>query len=273
MSADADLPLIKPAEGLIVMHLFYKLNHAIWQELSEEERSAGKDRLLSLLEESKVWPKFRAYTFAMLARADVGIMILAENVHDAHVFEKRFGWALGHDVLDPVYVFLSMTERSEYTPSAEDQAGELEREGLKPNTPAYDERLELLRERIEKYAFFRLYPEMPEWEYFCFYPMRKRRNPGQNWYALDFETRKKLMAGHARIGRTFSERVKQLITGATGLDDWEWGVSLFAHSPTDIKEIVYQMRFDEVSHTYSDFGPFYNGLTLPMGRLLRRLGL
>ena len=101
---------------------------------------------------------------------------------------------------------------------------------------------------MAKYKKDKLYPNLPVWEVFCFYPMNKRRGAGgQNWYALPFEERKKLMAGHARVGRTYHGKILQLITGATGLDDWEWGVTLFAHDTFDIKAIVYEMRFDPVT--------------------------
>ena len=80
------------------------------------------------------------------------------------------------------------------------------------------------------------------------------------------------MAGHARVGRTWSGKVRQLITGSTGLDAWEWGVTLFAHDPAHIKNIVYEMRFDEVSAQYADFGPFYIGLQVPAEEVLKRIG-
>ena len=54
-----------------------------------------------------------------------------------------------------------------------------------------------------------------------FYPMSKRREGADNWYTLDFATRKRLMGGRARVGRKFAGRVSQLITGSTGLDGWE----------------------------------------------------
>jgi chlorite dismutase len=92
--------------------------------------------------------------------------------------------------------------------------------------------------------------------------MSKRRSANDNWYTLDFATRKRLMGGHARVGRKFAGRVSQLITGSTGLDDWEWGVTLMAHQVDALKEIVYEMRFDEVSARYGDFGPFYINLRL-----------
>jgi chlorite dismutase len=93
-----------------------------------------------------------------------------------------------------------------------------------------------------------------------FYPMTKKRQGSDNWYALDFETRKKLMGGHARTGRKYAGRISQLITGSTGLDDWEWGVTLMAHQLDSIKDIVYEMRFDEVTARYGVFGPFFVSL-------------
>ena len=75
----------------------------------------------------------------------------------------------------------------------------------------------------------------------------------------------------------FAGRVSQLITASTGLDDWEWGVTLWARNPLYLKDIVYTMRFDESSARYALFGDFYFGYILPprrAGRLpphLRRL--
>jgi chlorite dismutase len=103
--------------------------------------------------------------------------------------------------------------------------------------------------------------------------MSKRRSGDDNWFALDFDARKRLMAGHARVGRTYAGRVLQLITGSTGLDDWEWGVTLLADDPVALKEIVYEMRFDEVSARYAEFGPFITGLVLEPADALARAGL
>jgi chlorite dismutase len=114
---------------------------------------------------------------------------------------------------------------------------------------------------------------MPEWEVMGFYPMSKRRNGPDNWYALDFPARKQLMAGHARVGRKYAGRVSQLITGSTGLDDWEWGVTLMAHQVDALKEIVYEMRFDEVSARYGEFGPFFVNIRLKPAALWTHLGL
>jgi peroxiredoxin len=121
----------------------------------------------------------------------------------------------------------------------------------------------------------RLYPRLPPegMPAVCFYPMSKRRGVGQNWYTLPFEQRRELMYEHGRSGRTFAGRVLQLVTGSTGLDDFEWGVTLFGVHPDDLKDCVYTMRFDEGSANYAEFGPFYAGLVAPLEEVLRRVGL
>jgi hydrogen peroxide-dependent heme synthase len=117
----------------------------------------------------------------------------------------------------------------------------------------------------------RLYPQLPPegMPAFCFYPMSKRRGEATNWYALDFEERTRLMMGHGAVGRTFRGRVLQLVTGSAGLDDWEWGVTLFGRHPDDLKACVYEMRFDEASARYAEFGPFYAGMVTELGQVLR----
>jgi len=103
---------------------------------------------------------------------------------------------------------------------------------------------------------------------FCFYPMSKRRGAGDNWYTLGFEERRALMGGHGKVGRTFHGRILQVITGSTGLDDFEWGVTLFGVHPDDLKECVYEMRFDEASARFAEFGPFYSGMVGTLAEVL-----
>ena len=122
----------------------------------------------------------------------------------------------------------------------------------------------------------RLYPTLPPdgMAAMCFYPMSKRRAPGaENWYALSFDDRMELMRGHGTAGRDFRGRVLQLVTGSTGLDDWEWGVTLFGVHPDDLKDCVYSMRFDEASARYAEFGPFYAGIVGEAGEVLSGVGV
>jgi hydrogen peroxide-dependent heme synthase len=121
----------------------------------------------------------------------------------------------------------------------------------------------------------RLYPTLPPagMTAFCFYPMSKRRGDaeGTNWFSMPFEERKALMIGHGAVGRTFAGRIVQLITGSTGIDDWEWGVTLFGVHPDDLKDCVYTMRFDEGSARFAEFGPFLTGMVAPIELVLAQV--
>jgi chlorite dismutase len=268
---DPSSPL-RPKEGLGALHLFYRIDRAAWNARPAPERTAALERLDQIVAKARQVPQTQIVTLAMFARADLGFMILTPDLRFLQQLEKQIAAALGPDILAPEFSYFSMTEGSEYTPTDESYALELEKnEGLARGSAESEAKLAAFRERIRHYRHDRLYPVLPEWEFFCFYPMSKRRAPGQNWYALDFEKRRELMGGHMRVGRTYAGRVRQLVTGSTGLSDWEWGVTLFAHDPYEIKAIVYEMRFDEVSHTYAEFGPFYNGLPLPLREIYQRV--
>ena len=127
----------------------------------------------------------------------------------------------------------------------------------------------------EEHLQARLYPTLPPAgkRAICFYPMTKRRGDKDNWYSLSFDDRKHLMIDHGRSGRRFAGRVVQLVTGSTGLDDYEWGVTLFGVHPDDLKETVYTMRFDEASALYAEFGPFYAGVIGPVEEVVAEAGL
>ena len=173
----------------------------------------------------------------------------------------------------PDYSFVSLTELSEYSTTEDDERARLRTEEGITDPAEVEARLGPWRERIEHYRDQRLHPQLPMRKVIGFYPMSKRRDGDDNWYRLSFDARKELMAGHARIGRTYAGRVLQLITGSTGLDDWEWGVTLLADDPVVLKEIVNEMRFDDVSARYGEFGPFLTGLVLDPADALERVGL
>jgi peroxiredoxin len=263
---------LHPQEGLAVLHLFYRIELTAWNVRPAAERTAALAHLDRLIAEAREMKQTQIVTLSMFTRADLGFMIVTPDFHFLNRLEKNLASALGPKVLVPEFSYLSMTEGSEYTMRDEDYALDLEKnEGIARGTPESEAKLVAFRERIKHYRHDRLYPVLPEWEYFCFYPMSKRRAPGQNWYALDHEKRRELMGGHMRVGRTYAGRVRQLVTGSTGLSDWEWSVTLFAHDPYEIKSIIYEMRFDEVSHTYAEFGPFFNGLPMPLAEIYPRL--
>ncbi len=267
---------LHPKEGWHVLHLFFRIEHGNWSLLNQEEQFRAKTAFSTLVQEIRATPDTQLLIFGMVTpKADLGFMLLSPDLHEAHAFEKRLALALGADMLTAVYSYYSLTERSEYTTSTEDYAAEtlVKEQGLEAGSAAYVEAVAAFEARMEKYLQDRLYPNMPDWPVCCFYSMQKRRDEKQNWYRLSFEERKRLMAGHARVGRTYAGRVRQLITGSTGLDDAEWGVTLFAKDTAEIKSIVYEMRFDEVSFEFAEFGDFFIGLQLPLDQLFQRLRL
>lgn len=182
-------------------------------------------------------------TVAVLGhKADLAVMALDKDLWAL----RRLQTALTEAGLEVVDSYLSLTEVSEYAAGLPD---EMKQDRLYPVLP----------------------PEgKPAW---CFYPMSKRRDPDQNWFTTDFERRKELMYEHGMSGRKFAGRLVQLITASTGVDDYEWGVTLFALHPDDLKDVVYTMRFDEASAVYAEFGPFYTGLVAEPAEVLRAIGV
>lgn len=181
-------------------------------------------------------------SFAVLGhKADLGLMVLGPDLWRLRRLQAEMAGA-GLVVADS---YVSLTEVSEY-------AAGMPAEHKSP----------------------RLYPRLPPAgkPALCFYPMSKRRGADQNWYTLPFAERRRLMLDHGAVGRTFAGRVLQVVTGSTGLDDYEWGVTLFAVHPDDLKEVVHQMRFDAASAIYAEFGPFYAGMVAEMEQVLDGLG-
>jgi hydrogen peroxide-dependent heme synthase len=271
---DKNAPLI-PEQGWHCLHLFYGVDYAQWQLLNADEQRAAKVALSEIAQEIRASENTQLLTLSVVTpRADLGFMLVTPDLHRANFFEKRLSFSLGAGVLEPVYSYLSLTEESEYTTTPEQYAATLAREqNLKHGTPEFDEAMNAFGERTKHYRQERVYPTLPDWPVVCFYNMSKRRGEARNWYALPFDERRHLMQGHAKVGREFAGKVKQLITGSTGLDDAEWGVTLFARDTFQIKKIVYEMRFDPVSAQFADFGEFFIGIQLPLDELFRRLQL
>lgn len=265
-----------PREGWHVVHLYYTIDRGQWDLLSAAEKRTAKTDLTELVKNIRAQPDTQLLTFAVATpKADLGFMLLTPDLRQAVLFEKQLTLSLGVDILSPTYSYLSQTERSEYTTSRDQYGKETlqEEKGLTPGSPDFEAALTEFDERMAHYLKHRMYPVLPDWPVVCFYPMSKRRNLGDNWYSLDYEARRKLMTSHAVVGRTYSGRILQLITGSTGLDEHEWGVTLLAKDTLDIKAIVYEMRFDEVSARYGEFGDFFIGINLPLDQLFAQIVL
>ncbi len=255
---------VEPSVGWGVLHLFYRVD----VQRAEDEPGGAKRALDAI--DAFVDADHQVLTFATLGhKADLGVMALGPDLARLQVLQHD----LSRAPLVPTWSYVSLTEQSDYGATEDDERARLAAEDGVTDPTEVEARLVVWRDRIEHYREQRVHPRLPAKRTICFYPMSKRRTADDNWYALDFEERKRLMAGHARVGRTYAGRVLQLISGSTGLDDWEWGVTLLADDPAALKEIVYEMRFDEVSTRYAEFGPFVTGLVLEPHEALERVGL
>jgi chlorite dismutase len=265
-----NLPVITLDRGIHALHLFYHVDRQRW---AQPEQSLARLEALCAANAQPSHPRLTTYA-TIGGKADMAFFLLAAELGEISKMHRDLEDCFAPGALVRAFSYLSVTELSEYMPTEEEHRHTLiEDEKLAFGSEAFEKRMGELRERMKHYEQYRLYPEMPDWEVMGFYPMSKRREATNNWYALDFATRRKLMSGHARVGRKYAGRVSQLITGSTGLDDWEWGVTLMAHQVDALKEIVYEMRFDEVSARYADFGPFFVNMRLRPAELWAHLHL
>ena len=259
-------PVAYPAEsveGWYALHQMYTVNRALLREVDAHELDTlARDAAETL--ESLADPDDGGWTRVVPltgSRADVMLVHFRptfDALGEAQRTVQRMALA---DYLDPAYSFLSVAEAGMYHLAAK-VVRETREAGGKVGDAAFRERLAALmaKEAETEHVRKRLYPEMPaDMPYVCFYPMDKRRDAGQNWYTLPVEERSRLMMEHGMSGRRYAGRVSQVVTGSIGFDAWEWGVTLFARDPLEFKKIVTEMRFDEASAKYGEFGEFFVG--------------
>ena len=256
---------VTPSEGWGVLHLFYTID----RERAAAEPGAAK-RVLDAVAALERDGHAALVSASLGHKADLGIMALGPDLARLQAFQAEVAAIPG---LRPASSFVSLTETSEYTSTEEQERERLSSHSEGLDDDAVEARLEAWRTRMAKYREDKLHPRLPLKRLICFYPMAKRRGGKVNWYQLPFEERRRLMGGHARVGMSYAGRVLQLITSSFAFDDWEWGVTLLADDPVALKEILYEMRFDEVSAVYSDFGPFIVGLLAEPAEAVRRAGL
>ena len=264
-SASEEVPAsLIPESGWHFLHLFYQVDRAALAALTPEVRERGRAELATILDKATPGGPEQLQCFAVPGhKADFGIMAAGKDLRAVHNVQVALQASAFGPALRAAYSFYSITEVSEYVPDADQYAATLrDREGLDPEGNVFKARLASYTRRLGPMNQHRLYPEFPDWPCVCFYPMSKMRQGEQNWYTLPFEKRSELMAQHGRSGMKFAGKVSQVITASTGLDDWEWGVTLWAKNPAYLKDIVYTMRFDESSARYALFGEFYFGYIL-----------
>lgn len=254
---DAEISL-SPHEGWHCLHVYYAFQRSALKQLSAAELTAGRAAFCAALDPAAEGaPERLQVSLVSGHKADFGLMLLDPDPLKLDALHQRLMSTPLGTALVPTYSYVSLTEVSEYVPTVEQYGQRLVVEGETAGSPAYLAKLRAYEAREGMMRKQRLTPDLPPWPATCFYPMNKSRVVGANWFTLPFSERNELMAEHGRSGMKFGGKVTQLITVSVGLDDWEWGVTLWARNPQFLKEIVYTMRFDRASAKYAEFGPFY----------------
>ena len=249
---------LSPAEGgWHCSHLYYSWNRDVLASLPAEQIATGRADVIEALSPDAADAPLRVQTSIVSGhKADFGLMLMdPDPLKVDRIHQRLMAGKLGKAIV-PGYSFVSMTEISEYVPTVEQFGQKLLEEGETEDSPTFATKVKGYADRLVMMNRQRLTPDLPEWPSTCFYPMNKKRKVGENWFLLSKEERNALMSEHARSGMAFAGKVSQLLSVGLGLDDWEWGVTLWAANPEFLKDIVYRMRFDEASARYAEFGPF-----------------
>ena len=261
-------------EGWYVLHQLLRMDRAALRErASDGDRMAAG--LGAAMAELAAPPEggWSGLFQVIGSTADVMVVHFRPTLDAVGEAQRRLAREPLLDLTSPVYTFLSVTEAGLYHITAE-LAREAAARGGKVGDEEYARRLaeRVEAEKASAHVQRRLYPQRPaDMPWVCFYPMSKRRQAGQNWYALTLEERSRLMYAHGMTGRRYAGRIVQVISGAIGLDAWEWGVTLFARDPLEFKKLVTEMRFDEVSAQYAEFGDFWVGRAVDAGEWVASL--
>ncbi len=199
-------------------------------------------------------------------KGDLLIIHARRNFEDLSQAQLSLAQTRLFEYLEPTLSYVSIVELGMYEMTAKIHE-QLTGQGLTAGSDAFEAAFDAAMETQRTRVLNRLFPALPAKRHVCFYPMNKRRGEDKNWYTVPFEERAAMMREHGQIGRGYAGRVTQIISGSIGLDDWEWGVDLFAEDPLVFKKLIYEMRFDRASADYAEFGPFYVGLQFAPSRL------
>ncbi len=260
---------LQPVAGWHCRHYFYRFRRSVLRSLGPSELTQGCAEFVATLDPAADGAPARLQTFVVGGhKADFGVLLLDADPLRCDAVHQRLVSGLLGPALRPAWSFVSITEVSEYLPDEQQMGRQLVEQGLDPNGEEYRKRIAQFRRRLKIMHRQRLTPDLPTWPAVCFYPMNRLRIPEANWFLLPFDQRQRMMTEHGQSGMEFAGKVTQMVTAGTGLDDWEWGVTLWAANPQYLKEVVYRMRFDEASARYAQFGPFYSGYVLPAGEIL-----
>lgn len=239
---------VETMDGWYTLHDLRTINWTKWKHASVETRKQAISEfkeLLSSWENVEDANNGSHCVYQIIGQqADIMFMILRPTMDELITVETAFNKSTLAEFLVPTYSYISVVELSKYRP---------DKDGIDPETlPETQARLK---------------PILPKYDYISFYPMSRKRDGDDNWYTLEKADRGKLLYEHSFTGRKYAGKVKQIITGSTGFDKWEWGVTLFAHDVLQLKKIVYEMRYDTATSRYGEFGEFFIGSRLDQDKI------
>lgn len=248
MSAENFPPAPLTVEGSCILHQMFRIRpHTPPQVARDVAEAIGKLGSHSAL-------------YSVLGhKADWMLLHFRPSFDELNAIEFELARAGLNELSEPTTSYVSVVELGLYESTMKFYA-EMSEKGIAPYSEEWNAAAAETLDRQKKAMHVRLFPEIPAARYICFYPMDRRRGETKNWYLESVPDRARMMHEHGLNGRRYAGKVRQIISGSIGLDDWEWGVDLFADDALDFKRLIYEMRFDEVSAVYAEFGPFYLGI-------------
>jgi hydrogen peroxide-dependent heme synthase len=263
-------PVPLTLEGSSMLHQFFRFDWKAWRATAAADRTriaAEAISALTALERKSGEAPAQTALFSQLGhKGDLVLIHFRDSFEALNQVELDLAQTEFYDYLDQRHSYVSVVELGLYESSRKTWEA-ASAKGLEPNTPEFQAEVAASLERASTAMAPRLYPAFPDAKYMCFYPMDRLRAEDKNWYMVPFAERQRMMHDHGMIGRRYGDVVKQIISGSIGMDDWEWGVDLFAEDPVVFKKLIYEMRFDEVSAVYALFGQFFLGVRLPVEKL------
>jgi hydrogen peroxide-dependent heme synthase len=268
----SELPAVPlTIEGASVLHQMFRFNRSAWRALSSNQKEEILSEAQATLEPMEKNPTGQSALFSLFGhKGDLLFIHFRNSFVELKEAELKVQNLRLNEYLESTTSYLSMVELGLYESTVKTY-GSLAERGIEPHSPEWKTEVEEVLARQKEAMHERLYPQVPDTEYVCFYPMDRKRGEGKNWYTLPLAERQRQMHEHGLVGRRYAGEVRQIITGSIGFDDWEWGVDLFADDPLTFKKLIYEMRFDEVSAVYALFGTFYVGLRCPAASLCKLL--
>jgi peroxiredoxin len=244
-------------EGWSILHHMFKIHWPKVQGLTPAARSEIAIEAVQALTSTK--EGYTGFVQMLGHKADLMLIYFRKSFEDLADCELNLTKTELSQYLEMTTSYVSVVELGLYEMTAKIHQQLAER-SLKPGSPEFDQAFDAELQEQHNRMKGRLFSEIPNRRYVCFYPMNKRRGESKNWYREEYNRRSEMMLEHGIVGRHYTGKVTQIISGSIGFDDWEWGVDLFADDPLVFKKLIYEMRFDEASAIYAEFGPFYIGL-------------